>query len=53
LILASKHGHIDVVKYLVEKGADLTAKDKTGKTAIDIAKTEKIKEILSQANNDK
>ena len=37
LIWASCEGHLEVVKYLVEKGADLEAKDNEGWTALMLA----------------
>ncbi|EAX91698.1 hypothetical protein TVAG_327070 [Trichomonas vaginalis G3] len=30
-------GHLEVVKYLISVGADKEAKDKNGKTALDVA----------------
>lgn len=38
LMVASKKDHIDVVKLLVERGADVRMKDNTGRTALEIAK---------------
>ena len=35
---AAQHGSNDVIKFLVEHGADLQAKDANGRTALDIAK---------------
>ena len=34
---ASRNGHLDVVKFLVENKADINAKNKNGKTLLDIA----------------
>jgi len=34
LIIASKRGHIEIVRMLVEKGADINVKDKHGNTAL-------------------
>jgi hypothetical protein len=36
-MLAAKRGRLDIVKLLVEKGADVQAKDSEGKTALKIA----------------
>ena len=46
LMIASKNGHLGVVQLLVEKGANVNAKDEDGKTALDIAETPEIKEYL-------
>jgi hypothetical protein len=37
LIIASKRGHLDIVKKLLEKGADVNCKDANGKTPLIIA----------------
>ena len=42
---ATTHGCIDVVKILLENGADIEAKDYSGYTALEIAKTEAEKYI--------
>ena len=45
-------GNEDVVEFLIEKGANLRAKDKKGKTALEIArehKQEKVEKILEKA----
>jgi len=34
LILSARNGHLDVVKYLVEQGANLNAQNKAGDTAL-------------------
>ncbi len=36
---ASKHGNLDVVKYLVENGADVNIKNNSKKTALAIARS--------------
>ena len=46
LMRASWRGYFEIVKYLVEKGADINIKNNNGKTALDLADSEKIKEIL-------
>jgi ankyrin repeat protein len=43
LISASREGHLDIVQYLISKGADIE------QTAIDDARNDKIKEILKNA----
>ncbi len=45
-MLASENGYLEVVKYLVENGADINIKDDTDKTALDVAKKEKETEII-------
>ena len=37
IILASSNGHLEVVKYLLDKGADINAKDNDCKTALMLA----------------
>ncbi len=49
LMLASEFGHLEIVKYLVENGADINIKDKNWDTALNYARTEKIKEVLRKA----
>jgi len=41
LIHAASNGHTAAVKWLLEKGADWTLKDKDGKTAIDVAEEQR------------
>ena len=41
--------HLEVVKYLLENGADINAKNDYDKTALDLAKTEEIEEVLRKA----
>lgn len=53
LILASMYGHLEVVKYLVSKGADVNAKSDSGMTALNVAKTNAIKEVLRNARDKK
>ena len=49
LIYAAEHGNLEIVKYLVEKGANVNIKDNHGRTALDLAETEEIKEVLRKA----
>jgi hypothetical protein len=44
---AARNGHKAVVKRLVEHGCDPTAKDKDGQSSIDVAKDDKIRELLN------
>jgi ankyrin repeat protein len=44
-MFASLGGHLDMVKILLDSGADIHAKSTLGFTAIDIAKDENYKEI--------
>ena len=53
LIGASMRGHLEVVKYLVSKGADVNAKSDSGMTALNVAKTNAIKEVLRNARDKK
>lgn len=53
LIGASFGGYLEVVKYLVSKGADINAKSDSGMTALNVAKTNAIKEVLRNARDKK
>ena len=46
LILAASRNHYDVVRYLLENGADANAKDTDDKTALMVAKEEGHKECV-------
>ena len=46
LIIAIKNGRIQTAKLLLQKGADVKAKDKAGKTAADYAPTPEFKKFL-------
>jgi len=46
LILASMWGHAEVVSFLMSKGADVSIKNKDGKTALDEAKNSQIRQLL-------
>ena len=41
-MLAAKHGHVEIVKSLVQYGAKVNYKDENEKTALKIAKQEKV-----------
>lgn len=45
LMDASKKGHIEKIRWLLEHGADVNIKDNEGKTALDIAQTKGFTEI--------
>lgn len=47
LILAARKGHLYVVKYLIEKGANVYAQDDSGQTALDSAKEYGYTEIVN------
>jgi len=49
LHLAAKKGHADLVKYLIRRKALVTATDRNGKTAMDMASNESVKAILRDA----
>ncbi len=49
LMMAANYGHYEVVKLLLENGANIHAQNQDGKTASDLAKTEEIKEMLKKA----
>ena len=49
LMIASSHGHLNVVEYLIRREADVNIKDDSGKTALDYAKTPEIREVLIKA----
>ncbi len=46
LIKASFRGSLEVVKFLVENGADVNAKDDKGKTVLDIAREKEYTTIV-------
>ena len=46
LHLAALNGRLEVVQCLMSYGADINAKDKKGKTALDVASTEEIKQAI-------
>ena len=39
---------MEVVKYLISKGADVNTKDNKGRTPMDVAKTDEIREHLKR-----
>ena len=46
LILASKFGYSEIVKILIENGADINIKNNDGKTALDYAEENDYKNII-------
>ena len=54
LILASQNGHLEVVQYLIDKGANIESKDNSkssyshehGNNSFDIAKTDEIRTYI-------
>jgi ankyrin repeat protein len=48
-MIAAENSKPDAVKLLIEKGADVNAKDKKGRTALNFAVNEDIKKALSAA----
>jgi len=46
---AARHNHIEVVKYLIEIGANVNAQDEYGKPPLDVASTDEKKTILREA----
>jgi uncharacterized protein len=45
LMGAAKSNHTEIVKALLAKGADLNAKDKSGKTALELAQPQEKTEL--------
>ena len=48
---ASIFGQANAVKFLLQAGADVHATDKNGKTALDLARTNEVKNLLTEALN--
>ena len=46
---AAEYGHKDVAELLIAKGANVNARGKNGKTPLDLADTEEVREILEKA----
>ncbi|MHB9146875.1 MAG: ankyrin repeat domain-containing protein [Candidatus Amoebophilus sp.] len=47
LLCACENDHLEVVKYLIEKGADINAKNQKGETPINIARQKKYKALVN------
>lgn len=48
LMLASKHGHTETVRLLLEKGADPEARDQNGNSALTLAKTDSVRRLFDE-----
>ena len=48
LHIAAREGHIDIAELLINKGADVNAKNNYGKTPFDYAKNEEIRQLLKR-----
>ncbi len=53
LHLAAQHGNVDLVKKLLEKGANKNLRTTIGKKPIDLAKTKEIRNLLKDPNEPK
>lgn len=49
LIYAAEYVNLEIVQFLIESGADVNIKNNDGKTSLDLAETEEIKEVLKKA----
>lgn len=49
LILASRGGYLQIVQSLLKKGADVTVRNREGKSALDVAGTKKMADLLQKA----
>ncbi len=49
LMQAALKGDVEAVKKLIEQGADVNAEDNDGNRALDLAKTDEVKEVLLKA----
>ena len=52
-MIASYEGKIDVVKMLLENGADLNARERSGKTALAIARLKGNREVIDILESNK
>ena len=52
LMAAAAHGHLDVVEYLLGKGADMDHKDVFGETALTSAASMKQQEVVTYLRGD-
>ena len=46
LMYAAWHGRLEVVKFLIDKGADVNAKDKDGETALSLVSAKNQPEVV-------
>jgi ankyrin repeat protein len=47
LMMAAELGHAEVVEMLIGRGADASARDRSGKTAFDLATDADVRRILA------
>jgi len=47
LAIAAQRGHLNVVKRLIEKGADVRKANRQGKTALEVAKDDEVRAALT------
>jgi len=47
-MIASANGHTDVVKVLLDKGADTSLKNESGKSATEVAANDEIRNLISR-----
>lgn len=50
-LLLKKGSHLELVKYLVKKGASLSAKNKAGKTLLDFASSDEIRSFFLECES--
>jgi len=48
-MFALQEQHKEIIKLLIEKGANVNMKNNNGKTALDLVKTQEIKNLLTKA----
>jgi ankyrin repeat protein len=49
LMIASANGHTQIVRLLLDKGANALLKNKFGKSAVDVAAREEIRKLLTDS----
>jgi ankyrin repeat protein len=49
---AARNEHLDIVKILLEKGADINARNKDDQTPLELEHEEKIRSLLQKARKD-
>ena len=49
LMLSAQRGHLEVLKFLIDKGADIDTTNKMGKTALDLAQDDQIIAAIKKA----
>jgi ankyrin repeat protein len=48
-MLSAQRGHLEVLKFLIDKGADIDKTNKMGKTALDLAQDDQIIAAIKKA----